>query len=289
MALPGHRVGGGGMKEQDNSQQREYWNGSAGATWVEAQAQLDSMLAPLSEIALARLAVQPAERVIDIGCGCGATSIAMQRQGAAVWGIDLSQQMLAQAKARAQGLKNIAFSQTDAAVQAYTPDHDALFSRFGVMFFADPVGAFTNLRTALKADGRMVFLCWQKPRDNPWMAVAGAAVQPFLPPPEPVNARDPGPFAFAETAWVEEVLTRAGFSDVSFDDVRPTLRLGADLDEVMAFQGRVGPLARVLAELSEADRVQALAAAREALAAYVTPTGVHLGCAAWLVSAKISA
>ena len=271
-----------------NEAQKAYWNGNAGETWVESQDRLDRLLAPLSDVALERAAVCAGERVVDIGCGCGTTSRQLAERGAAVWGIDISAPMLAHAKARFEGVANLAFSQADASTQAFTPDHQLLFSRFGVMFFDDPVSAFTNLRTALTSDGRLVFLCWQEAAKNQWLSIAGRAVQPFLPPaanPAPVPS-GPDPFAFADTHHVAGILNQSGFRDITFDSLTPRLHLADDLDGAIRFQTRVGPLARVLAELQGDVREQALQAAREAFATHLTPEGIRLGAAAWLVTAR---
>jgi len=273
----------------DNQQQIEYWNGEAGATWVAVQERLDAMLEPLSAVAIDKANPASGERVIDVGCGCGTTSLAMAARGAAVWGVDISEPMLAHAKQRAAELADVAFSVADAASQAMTPDHDLIFSRFGVMFFADPVAAFANLRTGLKNNGRLVFLCWQSPRDNPWVSVGGAAIQPYLPEAEPPDPKAPGPFAFADAEYLRDILSQAGFADVNIEAVNMDLRLGKDLDEAMEFQGQVGPAARALAELSGEQRDAALAAARAALEPFVTPDGVVLGSATWLVSARAGA
>lgn len=269
-----------------NQEQIEFWNGEAAETWVRSQAQVDAMLAPLSEIALARANPRPGERAIDIGCGCGTTTLALAEQGTSVWGIDVSVPMLAHARGRAQGLDNVAFSQTDAATQTYTPDHQLLFSRFGVMFFDDPAAAFANLRTALTEDGRLVFICWQKPSANAWMSVAGQAVQPFLPQPAtPPDPQAPGPFAFADPDYIRDLLLEAGYVRISVESVTTLLHLGDDLDSVMAAQSEIGPLARAIAELEGESRDQALAAARQALAPHVTDAGLDLGAACWLVAA----
>jgi SAM-dependent methyltransferase len=270
----------------DNAAQIEFWNGEAGDTWVRAQERLDEVLETLSSAALHHAAPGVGERVLDVGCGCGATSLAMAGRGADVWGVDVSAPMLERARARATGVHNVRFSQNDAATATYTPDHDLVFSRFGVMFFADPVAAFANLRCALKPDGRLVFLCWQAAQANPWVAVAGRAVQPFLPPPEaPPDPRAPGPFAFADADFVCEVLGDAGYRNVACDALEGALRLGGSLDEALDFQSEVGPLSRALADLDEATREQAVAAAREALAPHLTDAGLELGAACWLVRA----
>ncbi len=270
----------------DNQDQIDYWNGEAGATWVRVQERLDAMLEPLSKVAVDKANPVSGERAIDVGCGCGATTLALAARGTAVWGVDISEPMLAHAKQRGAGMEHVAFSVADAASQALTPDHDLIFSRFGVMFFADPVGAFTNLRSGLKADGRLVFLCWQSPRENPWVSVGGAAIAPFLPEAEPPDPKAPGPFAFADRDYLHGILSQAGYADINIDPVHVDLNIGRDLDDAMEFQGQVGPAARALAELSGEQREAALAAAREALQAFVTPQGVVLGSATWLVSAK---
>ncbi len=266
-----------------NAEQKEYWDGAAGDTWVEAQEQLDAMLDPISAVALAAAAAQAGERVIDVGCGCGATSLAMTDAGAEVWGLDLSSAMLARARERAGGRAQ--FSEGDAAAQSYTPDHDLIFSRFGVMFFEDPVAAFTNLRTALKPDGRLTFVCWQAPRENPWLSVTGAALQPLLPDAPPPDPLAPGPFAFADPDRVRGILEAAGFANVTITPCTEALTVGNTVEEAVAFQSRVGPLALALSELDEAEQARAREVASEALAPYAGPDGVRLGSACWVVHA----
>ena len=269
----------------DNQEQVDYWNGQAGETWVRAQQRLDNMLGGLSEVAINKANPKAEERVIDVGCGCGTTSLELAKRGASVWGVDISAPMLAHAKARAEGLANVAFSQADAATQALTPDHDLIFSRFGVMFFADPVAAFTNLRSGLKPSGRLVFLCWQAPALNPWVSVGGRAIQPFLPEEDPIDPKAPGPFAFADAEYLQEILASAGYGNINIESLNQDIVVGKTLDDAMEFQGEVGPMARVLAELSGEQKDQAMQAARDALQPYVTPDGVILSAATWLVSA----
>lgn len=268
-----------------NEAQNEFWNGPAGDVWVQAQEYMDQMLEPLSRRAVEKAALLDRERAIDVGCGCGGTSYALADSGGAVWGLDISGPMVARAKESSDGGKNVAFSVGDAAVQAYTTDHNLIFSRFGVMFFDDPIAAFSNLRSALVPGGRLVFVCWQVPKENLWMSVAGRAVQPFLPPAEAQNPRAPGPFAFADPNWIEEILADAGYSNIEIESVTPDLKVGSTVEEAMDFQGRIGPLARVLAELDEDTQVRANEAVHAALSDYLTDDGVVLRSAAWLVSA----
>jgi len=270
-----------------NDEQVEYWNGRAGQSWVAAQAHLDRMLAPVSAALLERSGARRGERVVDVGCGCGDSALALAQRGAAVWGIDISEPMLALARSRAAGLHNVAFSRTDAATADFTPDHDLVLSRFGVMFFADPHAAFQNLRTALVDDGRLCFVCWQAPQLNPWVSIAGKAVRPFLPEPdEQADPRAPGPFAFAEAQYVRDILDQAGFADIAIDSFEPALHLADDLDGAMDFLQQVGPLSRALAELDEPAQTAARDAARQALSPYATDHGLDLDGACWLVSAR---
>ncbi len=273
-----------------NEEQNEFWNGQAGEKWVEEQETLDRLLAPLSAAALARAAVQPGERVLDIGCGCGATAIAMAEAGAQVTGMDISAPMLAHARSRAEKLTNATFKLADAATAALTPEHQLVFSRFGVMFFDDPTAAFRNLRTGLADDGRLSFVCWRAVPENPWIYLASKAVQPFLAdatgesgaPPDP---RAPGPFAFADEDYLRGILTDAGFKGVQLERFETKLTIGGNLDEAMAMQAGIGPVAQVFAVLDDSARQAALAAAREALTPYATDDGVSLGSSVWLVQA----
>jgi SAM-dependent methyltransferase len=272
-----------------NAEQIEYWNTQAGPTWVESQAHVDRLLAPLTAILLERAAAQAGERVLDVGCGCGDTSLQLAQAGADVWGIDISGPMLARAEERAKelDLDNIVFSQTDASTQPLTPDHDLIVSRFGVMFFADPTAAFRNLRTGLSREGRLCFLCWQPPGENPWMSIAGAAVQPLLTPPEtPPDPRAPGPFAFADREYLARVLGDSGFRAIDIRSVAVDVHIADNLDDALDSQSRIGPLARALQELEGEERERAVAAARDALSAHVTEDGLDLGAACWLVYAR---
>ena len=270
-----------------NQEQIEYWNGKAGQTWVRSLERIDGMLAPITQALLERAAVVPGERAVDVGCGCGSTTLALAQRGALVFGIDVSEPMLAFAKQRAAGVKGVAFRRTDAATQPFTPDHELVLSRFGVMFFANPIAAFENLRTGLTPDGRLCFVCWQPMAENAWMSTAGQAVMPFLAKPAtPPDPRAPGPFAFAERDYLRSVLEAAGFAAIEIESLRVKLHVGDDLDQAMAFQADIGPVARALAELEGETRAQALAAARAALAKHLGPSGIDLGAACWLVTAR---
>ena len=272
---------------QDNSAQKAYWNDKAGPSWVAAQERLDAMLAPLSAQALAKAAVKAGERVLDIGCGCGATTIALAEAGAVAVGVDLSEPMLEHARVRAKHVNNIEFSVEDAVLYQASERFDLLFSRFGVMFFADPVEAFANLHKQLHAGGRLAFICWQAPQHNPWMAIPGKAVAEFLPPMDPPpQPTDPGPFAFADPDYLESILTQAGFKQIELESIEAGMYLGSSLDEVMEYQKFVGPVARVVSELEGELQEQAIAVARAAFAEHLTDSGITLPGRVWLVSAR---
>ena len=269
-----------------NHGQREFWNGQAGMRWVEDQQAMDELLAPLSDVALAAAEARAGERVLDIGCGCGTTTLALSTQTGHATGVDISEPMIAHARTRAASRHNgdVDFVVADASQWHGDAPYQLAFSRFGVMFFAAPVEAFANIRSNLAADGRLCFICWRSPEDNPWISVAARAAQPFLP--ETPQAAGPDPFAFADQAYVTDLLTKAGFQEPRFALCNKTLRLGVDLDAAMTFLTRIGPLARVVAELEAGPREQALAAVRDALSNTVTDDGVALPASTWVVTAE---
>ena len=272
----------------NNEEQIHFWNSAAAERWVRLQETLDRVLEPVSDAVLEAARILPGERVLDIGCGCGATSLALAAQGASVVGVDVSRLMLERAGKRAAGLSSVSFVEADAADAEFTEQFDLLFSRFGVMFFARPVAAFRHLRKQLKAGGRLCFICWQPMVANEFFFVTGAAVQPFLPPTEePPDLRAPGPFAFADADYLTWVLQEAGFTDIRLTSVERRLRVATTLDQAVSLQQQVGPISRVLADMDEHMVEKVRVAAKGALAAYASNQGVYLGSATWLVTAGI--
>ena len=271
----------------DNQKQIEFWNGDAGAKWVDNQEKMDQMLNPLSDVAIDIAEPQFDERVMDIGCGCGATSVELARRGAKVWGIDVSASMLARARERSVEHPDMVFTEADASTYEFLAEHQLIFSRFGVMFFADPVKAFSNLRSALVPQGRMVFLCWQAANKNEWISRVGQAVKGFLPEPtEAPDPRAPGPFAFAESDYLEGILIRAGFQNIDFQSLSIDLKLASTVEEALDFQSNIGPLSAVIAQLEGQVREDAMNAAKEELQASMSEEGIKLGSAVWLVTAS---
>lgn len=274
---------------QRNREQIEYWNERAGPRWVARQAHLDRMLAPIGGALLERAAVQPGEQVLDVGCGCGESTLALADRGAEVLSVDVSAPMLARARERAAGRKNIALREADAAFEAFEPVHGLVFSRFGLMFFDEPLPAFSNLRRALVPNGRLAFCCWQGIRENPWVGVPAAAVRPYLPEPEEApdpQAPGPGPFVFADAEYVRGILDGAGFGAINIESFRTRVHLGDTVSEAAAFMEEVGPISRALADLDEATRRAAVDAVQDAFVRHAGAKGVRLYAASYLVTAR---
>lgn len=266
-----------------NADQIAYWNGMAGQKWATAQDRLDAMLSGVSERLLARANPQPRERILDIGCGCGDTTMAIAARGATAIGIDVSRPMLDRARLRAPALS---FIEADAATHAFKTEHDAIVSRFGVMFFDNPDAAFRNMRTALRPGGRIVFACWRDPRENEWVRVPVSAVRTLLPPQPQLGPEDPGPFSFADLGRVRRILADAGFDRITAEPFDTDLPLGATLDDAIAHVVEIGPVSRMLADASPEQRSDALKALRDALASQPRKSPFSLGGAIWIVSAQ---
>ncbi|MEM1434253.1 MAG: class I SAM-dependent methyltransferase [Pseudomonadota bacterium] len=270
-----------------NTEQIDYWSGETGITWVETQDAIDAMMAPITAELLRRIPREPTEQVLDIGCGCGTSTLALAPRVRQITGVDVSPPMLAAARERAAGTDNIEFIEADAAAARFPHPFDRAISRFGVMFFDAPGAAFGHLRSQLRPGGQLQFVCWASPRDNGWLYLAAAAVKPFVPPPDPPpDPKAPGPFAFADPADIQRYLEQAGYGDITIEAYGCDLTLGADLDAAVAFQSRIGPLSRALKLLEEPDRSAALSAVREALTPFAGADGVQLPGQVWFVTAQ---
>jgi SAM-dependent methyltransferase len=272
-----------------NAEQIEFWNGDAGKSWAKNQAVMDSMIEPLGGIAIDESGVGAEDQVLDVGCGCGDTSLALARLGAGVTGIDVSEPMLSVARRRADSTGHeISFVLADALTHTFDEDYSLLYSRFGVMFFADPVAAFTNLAGALNKSGRLCFICWRPAMENEWISVPLAAALAHVPPPQQPAPRTPGEFAFSDKDYVAEILNGAGYKDIQIDPVDQDLTVGgaSSIDQAMEFYEYIGPLARMFAELDEPTRIKTRQAVREAVQPYQSADGLKLGSACWLVKAR---
>lgn len=275
-----------------NATQIAYWAESAGARWRDAQEALDGALGPLGLMAIERAAPLPGEVVLDVGCGCGDTTLALSERvgpNGRVVGVDVSPPMIERAAERvaAVGRANVELRLADGQTAGFGEPADLVFSRFGVMFFADPAAAFANLRRALTPSGRLAFVCWQPLDRNPWMGLPLGLAERHLGPAEQPGPGEPGPFALADPDRIARTLAAAGFRQVEIDAHDHPLRLGADLDASLRFVAEsVGLTATMLRGASPELRHLIVADIRAGLAEIPPGDGLHLDSAVWVVTAR---
>jgi SAM-dependent methyltransferase len=276
--------------EEINADMLAFWNGKGGHTWVARQEHTDITLAPVTDALLAFAAPRAGERVVDVGCGCGAATLEFARAvgpSGRVAGLDISGPMLAEAERRASaaGVGNVDWRQADPTTAALD-EYDLLTSAFGVMFFGDRVAAFTNMRHSAAPDARMALVCWRTLAENPWMEVPMTAVAKHLPPrPKPVpNA--PGMFAFADPDHVTKVLTAAGWTSPRFEklDMDFDIAAGRGLEEAVVQSTEIGAVNSWLRNQPERVASAAVASLREDLKPYADGMSVRLPGAMWLIS-----
>jgi len=276
-----------------NADQIAYWNGPAGQRWADRQQAQDILLGPVAEILVDRARPLPGERVLDVGCGSGATSFAFARKVAPnghVLGIDISDPMLTRARASTPAGLPVEFMLADATVYPFeAASFDLLTSRFGVMFFADPVLSFTNMRKALRPSGRLAFACWREPRENPWMMVPLQAVYKHAPKLPQQGPDDPGPFAFASEQRVKAILSEAGFGDIKMEPCNLALdiAIGRGLDAAVQGALEIGPANRALEGQPAEVRAAAVQSIREAVAPFAKGDAVALPGSIWIVTADV--
>jgi SAM-dependent methyltransferase len=279
----------------DNSAQIAEWNGPLGDRWATQQEEMDALTAPYGQDGLNAAAARSGERVLDVGCGCGASTLDLGRSvglsGAAV-GLDVSHIMLEVARRRAaeQGLSQVAFAEADASSAELPSGLDLIFSRFGMMFFADPVPAFAHMRRAMKGSGRLAFVCWRAAKDNPWASVPVAAARQALkleaPPADP---HAPGPFAFADDVRVRGILEGAGFQHVEFEPFEHLMPLGSDPRSAAEYATRSGPVSRLVREAGPEKTPKIIEAVEKAITPLAARDGgIALPGRTWVVTAKAS-
>ncbi len=268
--------------------QTALWNGAGGKAWVDAQAIMDAMLQPFETLLEKAVAERSARDILDIGCGTGATTLAMARllkgQGRAT-GLDISEPMLALARARAEEENSPArFINADAQTHEFTPaGYDMMISRFGVMFFSDNTAAFSNLRRALKDDGALCMIAWRSAAENPFMTVAETAAAPFIPAMPARDPHAPGQFAFADAEKLRGILKESGWAHINIEPVDETCTLPEAA--LTRFLTRLGPLGLMLQDADEEKRAHIINVVRAAFDPYIHGDAVRFNAACWKITA----
>lgn len=279
-----------------NTNQIADWNGPSGERWVANQARLDAMAAVFGQVAIEAAAPATGERVLDVGCGAGASSLALAARvgaGGQVLGVDISESLIGRARALAPPDAAVLFRVADASsAELPVGAFDILFSRFGVMFFDDPTGAFAHMRRALRPGGRLAFVCWRSAAENDWVRLAMNAIKGIVPPTAPPDPEAPGAFSFGDRGRVARILTAAGFADISIVPFDAPIPLGeggtrdAAIDDAVKMVLEVGPLSRALADQSDDIRARASDAVRTAFSGRSGERSVMIGGAGWIVMAR---
>jgi SAM-dependent methyltransferase len=275
--------------EETDSKQAKLWNGAAGAAWVEYQDMLDRMFHPFAEILIESACSRSATRVLDVGCGAGATTLGLAHRIAGAGrctGVDISEPMLEAAAARAKsaGL-DVGFIRADAQTYPFEPAmYDMIVSRFGVMFFDDPVRAFSNLRNAARPGAGLHFISWRGPQDNPFMVTAEQAAAPLLPGHPAREADVPGQFGFANGERVRRILEESGWSGIGIHPL--DIECGFPASELTGYFTRFGPLAQAFQDLDDLTQKRVIQTVSDAFAPYVRGDQVRFTAACWSVVAE---
>jgi len=274
-----------------DSEQAKLWNGPAAQAWVESQSLLDQILEPMKDLLVQAVVAQKSmpRRVLDVGCGTGSTTLAVARllgtKGCCV-GIDISEPMICAARARLER-EGARANFICANVQTHTfepASFDMIISRFGVMFFEDPIQAFANLAHAATEHAEMRFIAWRDPSENPFMTTAERAAAPLLPNLPARRPDAPGQFAFADQGRVHGILAASGWTEI---DVRPIdVACALPEGELIRYLTRFGPVGRALEGVDERVRAQVIEKVRTAFNSFVHGTEVRFTAACWLVSAR---
>ncbi|WP_434299132.1 class I SAM-dependent methyltransferase [Corallococcus exiguus] len=277
---------------QLEDEQTKLWNGTAGHAWVEAQAVLDGMFKPIEDLLAEAVVTSSARQVLDVGCGTGSTTLAVARRLGAkghCTGIDISEPMLAAARARAEQEGTPArFIRANAQLHAFEPaSFDMIISRFGVMFFEDPVRAFANLRHTARNDAALLAIAWRSPSENPFMTTAERAAAPLLSNLPARRPDAPGQFAFADSHRVHRILEESGWAGIDIQPIDFTCTLPEK--ELVNYLTRFGLLSRVLQEVDERTRTQVIETVRAAFEPFVHGAEVRYTAACWKVVARASA
>ena len=279
--------------EDKNSKQKEFWSGKGGDYWVVKQNEMDTMLNPLGEKALAKLDLKADSNVLDVGCGCGATTLEIAKKvtNGMVTGLDISVPMLDQAKSQSsvEGISNVEFRVFDVqADQLDNEEYDNVYSRFGVMFFEDPYEAFKNIYASMKNGGKLSFVCWQDPALNPWQSLSLQVIKEYLDMPSP-PPRSPGPFAFQEKDYVQDILEQSGFSKINFDNNQEEITMfsGKTLQDASEDYLAINPVVTEMLKDSPDDlKIKIVESLKEAFGEFYMGDGLLFPSATWIVTAE---
>ena len=277
-----------------NKNQKDFWSGKGGDIWVERQNAMDTMLSPLGEAALNKLNFNEEENVLDIGCGCGHTTLNIAKRigpSGNVTGLDISEPMLKRAKESAveMSITNTSFKCIDVQTEDLGDQiYSTAFSRFGVMFFEDSVAAFKNINKSLISGGYLSFVCWQSPAVNPWQSLFIQEVKKFLDLPSP-PPRSPGPFAFMESEYVSSILEESKFQDIRIEGHEAEVNMfsGRSLSDSVKDYISINPVVtQMLKESSENQIAEIVSSGIEAFSPYYSEKGLIFPSATWLVTAR---
>ncbi|WP_375785692.1 class I SAM-dependent methyltransferase [Bradyrhizobium sp. Pha-3] len=277
------------IASQADDEQAKLWNGAAGRAWVETRNVLEGMFKPLEELLVRAVSAAAASDVLDIGCGTGATTFAVARvlgpQGHCT-GIDISEPMIAAARARAEREALPAdFICADAQTHGFAPaSFDMIISRLGVMFFADPVRAFANLRRAARPGAALRFIAWRGAAENPFMTTAERAAKPLLPDLPARRPDAPGQFGFADRERVGRILQDSGWGAIAIEPIDVALRFPAS--ELTRYVSWLGPVGTMLQGTEEPRRTQVIEAVRGAFDRYIHGSEIRFTAACWMVAAR---
>jgi ubiquinone/menaquinone biosynthesis C-methylase UbiE len=280
--------------KKDRPSEEEMWAGPSGERWLGSALRFELTMKGIGEELLARAALRAGEQVVDIGCGAGAMSLEAAGRvapGGSVTGLDISPGLVKEATRRAEAARPkvpVTFVLGDAARTTLRGKADCLISRFGIMFFTDPYGAFVHLRGFLKPGGRLALACWMPMALNPWMmtmrqVMAAHFELPVIPP------RTPGPFAFGEAEYLRDILAKAGFGGIEIAEWKTEMYVGGPgthAEAATEFLMQALSIAQRAVDASEAVQVAVKKELQERLGAYVTPGGVKMPAAVWFATAR---
>jgi SAM-dependent methyltransferase len=281
------------LSDSPNAREIQFWNSAATRPWAELHEPIDRLFTGLTQVVLELAAPLPGERAIDIGCGSGTTVLDLARRVGPtgyVLGADISQHSLEKARERiaAAGLSQAEVSLCDVSTQTFAADSfDLAFSRFGVMFFADPTATFINLRRGMRRPGRLTFSVFRTPQENPWVTAPLAAVRHLLPPMQPPGPEETGQFSWADPTRVRRILEGAGFEDISLTRHDPAMRLAGPggAAEAADFAMTIGPIARAMSNASAPEPEAVRSSLEVFFRSHDSQQGIVLPGALWIIRA----